>query len=97
MAVVMMMEWKGVTAEQYDAVRRETNFENDPPKGGMYHVAAVDDEGLKVVDVWNSPEEFQAFAEAKLMPVTQKLGITEQPNVKFYPAYNIFAGGYTAK
>ena len=35
MAVVMQMEWPGVTAEQYDALRGIVNWENDPATGGM--------------------------------------------------------------
>lgn len=43
-------------------------------------------DGLTVVDVWESPEKFQAFGE-KLMPLVQKTGL--QPNEPIvYPAYN---------
>src|SRR5438128_2452046 len=61
MAVMMMMDWPGVTREQYEDVCRIVNFEGDHPKGGLYHVAAVDDKGLHVTDVWERPEDFQAF------------------------------------
>jgi hypothetical protein len=36
MAIVMSMEWPGVSAAQYEEVRRITNFENDQPPGGTF-------------------------------------------------------------
>ena len=93
MAIVMSMEWPGVTAAQYDELRRITNFENDQPPGGTFHVAAVDDNGLRVFDVWESPEQFQAFVDSKLMPCVQQLGITSQPVITILPAINVFNPG----
>ena len=43
MAVVMIMEWPGVTLEQYDQARELIGWEREVPAGGMYHVAAHDD------------------------------------------------------
>ena len=90
MAIMMVMEWPDVSAAQYDEVKRITNFENDWPAGGMFHVAAVDGTTLRVTDVWESAEQFQAFAETRLMPCVQQLGITSQPNISILPAHNVF-------
>src|SRR5258706_7069340 len=46
MATVMVMNWPGVTREHYEALRRETNFEGDAPRGGKYHVAWSSAEGM---------------------------------------------------
>jgi hypothetical protein len=97
MPVMMIMEWSGVTPAQYDQLRETVNFEGDPPPGGMYHVAAFDEKGLRVTDVWQSEEHFQAFADARLMPVVQQLGIQGQPKVEIYPAHRIFTPAYTPK
>ena len=52
----------------------------------LAHTAGVAPDGLTVVDVWESPEKFQAFGE-KLMPLVQKTGL--QPNEPIvYPAHN---------
>ena len=40
MAVIMIMEWEGVTPEQYEAVRKEVNWESNHAPGGQFHVAA---------------------------------------------------------
>ena len=66
MAVVMFMEWDGVTIEQYEAARKLVNWEGDNPAGGMFHVAAVTDAGLRVTDLWQSAEAFQTFVEKRL-------------------------------
>jgi hypothetical protein len=96
MAIVMSMEWPGVTAAQYDELKRITNFENDWPDGGMFHVAALDGDTLRVTDVWESAEKFQAFADSKLMPCVQQMGITSQPNISILPAHNVFNPGALA-
>ena len=90
MAILMMMEWPGVTPAQYEEVKRITNFENEWPDGGKAHVAAFEDGVLKVVDIWDSAEQFQAFAESKLMEAAQQAGATSQPDVKILPAHNVF-------
>lgn len=97
MPVLMMMEWSGVTREQYDSVRKIVNFEGDAPKGGLFHVAAVTDTGLRVVDVWERAEDFQSFVETRLMPGVQKAGIAGEPKVQVLPAYNVYTPGYVRK
>ncbi|NRF67411.1 hypothetical protein HLB44_10485 [Aquincola sp. S2] len=97
MAVMMIMEWPGVTREQYDSVCTIVDFERDVPPGGLFHVAAVDAEGLRVTDVWERAEDFQAFVEKRLMPGVQQAGISGEPRVQILPAIKVFAPGYVAK
>jgi hypothetical protein len=97
MAIVMIMEWPSVSIEKYEDVRRITNFEGDPPAGGVFHVAAHDGQMLRVVDVWQSAEQFEAFTQSHLMPAVQQAGITTQPNITMLPAHNIFTPGYNPK
>lgn len=97
MAVMMLMQWDGVTREQYDAVRKIVDFEGNPPEGALYHVAGCSDRGLRVADTWERAEDFQAFVEQRLMPGVQKAGIHGEPKVEIWPAYNIFTPGYLPK
>jgi hypothetical protein len=94
MAIVMSMRWTGVTPEQYDEVRRIVHFEDTPPAGGVFHVAAFDGDGLRVVDVWESAEDFQRFVEAELRPGVEAAGIEGEPEIEILPAHNVFAPGY---
>jgi hypothetical protein len=88
MAIALLMEFKGVSTDQYDAVVRAMELGGLPYKGGIFHVAGPTEDGLRIVDVWESQEAFDAFAQAKLMPITQQLGITP-PEVKVWPVYNV--------
>jgi hypothetical protein len=97
MPVVMIMEWEGVTPEQYDQARALVNWEGEPPAGGLYHVAAFDDQGLRVTDVWESAEHFQQFVAQRLMPGVKQLGIAGEPQVEIYPTHRVFTPGYTPK
>ncbi|HXE46807.1 MAG TPA: hypothetical protein VN663_00460 [Ramlibacter sp.] len=97
MPVMMMMQWNGVTREQYDAVRKIVNFEGNAPKGGLFHVAAFTDDGLHVTDVWERAEDFQAFVEQRLMPGVQQAGIKGEPKVQILPAHNVFTPGYVRR
>lgn len=90
MAVVMQMKWAGVTPEQYDQVRDLVQWETVAPAGGKYHIAWFEGGGLRVVDVWDSPEQFQAFVDAQLMPGVMKAGIEGEPEVTFAPVHRAF-------
>jgi hypothetical protein len=92
MAVVMRMHWSGVTPEQYEQVRREVDWEGMNAEGGRLHIAGFDDDGLNVVDVWDSPEHFQRFGEERLNPVTDRIvGSDIPPEVTFYPLHNAWS------
>lgn len=96
MAVVMHMEWDGVTREQYEAVKRIVNFEGNSPAGGLFHVACFTDSGLQVTDLWRSAEDFQAFVEKRLMPGTKEVGIQGEPRVQIHPVHHLFTPGFIA-
>jgi hypothetical protein len=94
MAVFMLLEWDGVTKEQYETVRHTVNWEGNPPKGGKFHVAAFTPKGLRVTDVWESREDFQDFVEKRLMPGTKEAKIAGEPHVEVLPAHAVFAPAY---
>jgi hypothetical protein len=90
MAILLLMEWPGVTEAQYEAAMRELNMEVDPPSGGVIHLAALTSSGLRVVEVWESEAAFQAFAETRIMPAVQKVGITSEPRVEIAQLHNLY-------
>jgi hypothetical protein len=89
--IVMEMDWHGVTPEQYDEVRDVVGWETDPPEGGVFHVASFADGRLRVTDVWETADDFQRFANDRLTPGTQKVGIAGDPQVLIRPAHRIFS------
>ncbi|MFO0745774.1 MAG: hypothetical protein U1F43_08880 [Myxococcota bacterium] len=86
MAVIMSMEWPEITREQYLAIRNRLNWVENKPHGGRLHAAGWGEGGFRVVDIWESTEDFGRFVETKLQPTTHELGITSQPKVTIFPA-----------
>lgn len=64
------------------------------PPGGIFHVAAFTDNGLRVADVWESAEAFQKFVDERLMPGTKALGLLGEPRVEIFPAHAVFAPAF---
>ena len=86
----MIMKWDGVTADQYEAIRKTINWEGNMPKGAVFHVAAFDKTGIRVTDIWESADEFNDFVQSRLMPGTAAAGIKGQPQVEILPVHAIF-------
>ena len=93
MAVVMQMQWDGMGAAEYEAVRKVVDWEGNPPPGAIFHVMAVNDDGISVTDVWETAEQFQAFAQDRLMPGVKQVGIAGEPRVEILPAHAVFNPG----
>jgi hypothetical protein len=63
------------TAEQYDeTIRRLEEAGDFPPQGLDYHVAFYVGGDLRVSEIWDSREQWEAFGE-RLMPVLSDVGI----------------------
>lgn len=95
MAVAVEQSFKGVTLDQYDQVIDMMGFQRGG-KGapqGLFHWVAKTDDGIRVVDVWDSAEAFERFAQEQIIPFTQQVGITEQPQVTITEIYNYLTAG----
>jgi hypothetical protein len=49
--------------------------------------------GLVCSNVWNSKEEFEAFAHDQIGPITAEVGIEGAPEVTFYEVHNYLTAG----
>jgi hypothetical protein len=90
MPVVVHVILRGVSPEQYDAVRTETGWLENPPEGGYSHVAWWEGDDNHNVDAWESEAAFQAFGDNRLGPAMAKLGIDVAPEVAFHSAHEVF-------
>lgn len=68
MAVVYIFEVPDSGAEQYDAVMERLG---DNPPGRLYHVAGPYEDSWRVVDVWETPQQFEEFLAEKLIPAAR--------------------------
>lgn len=75
MSVLARFTPTSLTSEQYDeSIRRLREGVGFPPDGLDYHVCFGSEGNLRVSEVWDSLEQFQAFGE-RLMPLLSEIGI----------------------
>ena len=95
MAVAVQLDFKDATLSQYDQVIAKMGFR---PTGagaphGLFHWVTKTDDGIRVVDVWDSKEAFEKFAQDEIGPFTQEVGIPSPPNVQFFELHNYLTAG----
>ncbi len=92
MAVAVEMSFKGGTLEQYDQVTALMGFPEKPlPAGAIFHWAAATEDGLRVVDVWETKEQFEQFAQDEIGPYTQQVGMPGPPEITFREVHHYMA------
>ena len=75
MSVVVRHLPVGLTREKYDEVSRRLEGAGDwPPDGLDMHVLFGAEGQLRVSEIWDSEEQFRAFA-GRLMPVLDDVGV----------------------
>lgn len=92
MAIAVILDFPGGTKDQYDDVIKNMGLtrNGDAPPGAQFHWVAVSDDGIRVVDVWDSREVFDRFAQEQIIPLSREAGLPE-PQLQFYDVYNTFA------
>jgi hypothetical protein len=88
MAITVLFDVPNCSTSQYDNVVKDLKAAGqDKPQGRKYHVASPSGNDLFVLDVWESQETFQKFAQT-LMPILAKNGLNPKPP-KVLPTHNI--------
>ena len=91
MGIVVRYAPTNLTKQQYDETIQAVNAElgEDAPDGARLHVCFGEDGDLRVSEIWDSREQWEAFGE-RLMPILARMGV--QPNPPdVYEVHNIFA------
>jgi hypothetical protein len=90
MAIAVEMEFEGASLDQYDEICSSMGLNpgGSPPPGALFHWAAKTSTGIKVTDVWETKEQFEAFAQDKIKPLTAEAGITGPPQITFFLVHN---------
>jgi hypothetical protein len=68
MAVLVTQELPGVSQEMYDGVNERINAAAGPPAGLIVHTSGPADGGWRIVDVWESADDFERFREERIRP-----------------------------
>src|ERR687885_2034951 len=88
MAVGVLMEFPGVTREQYDLLVQVLDL-SGPPEGELIHVCSpTSDGGWRTVDVWESQEAFERFVNELLIPRAQAHGFPQPSKQEFFEPYH---------
>ncbi len=91
MSIVVRFTAKpSMTSEMYDeALRRLQDSGGDwPPDGMDYHVAFTSGGSFRVSEIWDSPEQLEAFGE-RLMPLLAEIGIELAGEPEILEVHNI--------
>lgn len=84
MADALILEFNGVSAEDYERVNGHLGIdmqsgEGDWPQGLLMHSAATKDGGLVVYEIWASQGDQEQFMEGRLGKALQDGGIEGPP------------------
>ena len=96
MAMAFVVEIPGVTAEEYEKVARKVN-EAGSPASCVFHGGGPCEGGVRLLEVWESPEAAEAFYASELLrDATSSAGGgagREQPRVVMsWPVHGIDDG-----
>lgn len=83
MATRIQMDFANLGLSDYDAVCEKLDFPADWPDGLLCHGSAEVDGKLRVVDVWESQDQFDSFVQSRLGPsMGEAMGDrAEQPQI----------------
>lgn len=95
MAVAVQVDFDGATMDQYDEVCRNMGLTPKGPgsAGSISHFATKTDSGMRIIDVWETKDQFEKFAQERIGPLSQQAGITAQPKPQFFEVHNYFTPG----
>lgn len=92
MAIAVVIDYEGASADQYDALVREMGIVGQPASaiaGLILHAAGPTAGGWRVVDVWESEEELERFRQDRLMPAAEKVPGIPRPQVQVVPIHRM--------
>lgn len=94
MAIAVIMDFTEGTLEDYDKVVQRLGLAPGGPgaAGGLFHWVSGTDGGARIVDVWRTREQADAFYQDKLGPVTAELGLP-QPEISYFDVHNFQTAG----
>src|SRR5262245_49619206 len=93
MSVLMTLEVPGGTTAQYDRTNAAIGIaaDGDLPPGLVVHTCAVTDDGIVVVDVWDSASSLEDFAYDRLSAALTEAGVTPAPP-RVSPVHSLLFG-----
>jgi hypothetical protein len=91
MSTVIMVRLDGVTPAEYDSLRNLVEWDRNVPAGMQMHLASFDGDILRISEVWDSSDQYDAYARDRVNPALAQLGMTVEPQKIVSPAHCFFA------
>jgi hypothetical protein len=66
MAVLVTQELEGVNQEMYDGVSARIGVDEAPPSGLIIHTSSPTESGWRIVDVWESEDDYRRFGVERI-------------------------------
>jgi hypothetical protein len=90
MAIAVELRFPNATLDQYDQMLQKIGMQANGtgPPGLIFHWVAQDGDAFYAVDVWESREVFEAYAQEHIGPIAREVGIEGQPEMRFYDVHN---------
>jgi hypothetical protein len=95
MAIAVVLDVKGATLAQYDQALQKMGRRPGGPQdapGALFHWVTETSDGFRVTDVWETREAFDKFAQEKIGPISQEVGIPP-PELQFFEVHNYNTAG----
>lgn len=97
MSIVLTQEMPGATRELVEEVTAELHLDEGLPTGLIAHTAMEVDGGIRIIDIWETADDFARFEQTKLGPammiVAQRNGLDLEalpaPTQSIAPAFDI--------
>jgi len=89
MPIAVLIDNPEGSQETYDKVRTQLGLEEQPPAGGILHVAGPSpDGGWRIVEVWESQEDADRFVAERLAPALEAVGVTGRGQPQVWPVHS---------
>ena len=79
MAILVVAEAEGATAEQDAVVLKALDWEGSPPAGARIRMAGPTPGGWRIVSLWDSEADFERFRDERLVPALAETGRAMRP------------------
>ena len=92
MAIAVVIDFAGGTAEKHDALVAEMGLTGETAstvQGLIFHAAGPTEGGWRVIDVWESEDDLNRFRNERLMPAAAKVGGIPRPQVQVMPVHSM--------
>ena len=90
MAIIVHFAVEGMNEQKYaEILRRLEKAGAGAPAGRLHHTCYGEKDALIVVDVFDTPQSFEAFGKT-LVPILTEMGVRAAPDVR--PVHNIVSG-----